>query len=485
MIYKIPTHINSNKIFLINHSDIEGRVDPIFYGSDISRFIKGTPSEKLGAVCLNFKSGFGAGKEEQTNEENGIIQIRPTNIDNYGFLKFDKNVYVPENEKLNFLEQGTVLFNNTNSQELVGKTALIRTEERLYCSNHITAITVDKNKILPEYLWIILNLYQQHKIFFSICTNWNNQSGVGIDLLKSIRIPIFSIDKQNQIISRYLSAFEIKQSKDKEAQNLLDSIDDYLLEELGIKLPDSTQSNKSYLPKWMNSENPLVKNGRLFVTSSREVIGQRLDPDYTLKIGFLNALQSKYPFVQMKDIIDRPPQYGANEESIEGNSDTDIRYIRITDIDEHGNLRPDTFRTATTIENQYLLSVNDLLFARSGATAGKCYIHKSTDKDSIFAGYLIRFSLKSNIALPDYVFYFCNSKLYAYWVNMIQRPSAQPNINSEEFKSLLIPLPPLEKQSQIANYINSTRQRAFELQKEALKLLELAKRQIEIMILSE
>jgi Type I restriction modification DNA specificity domain. len=221
------------------------------------------------------------------------------------------------------------------------------------------------------------------------------------------------------------------------------------------------------------------------MTSSREVIGQRLDPEYTLKIGFLNSLQSKYPFILMKDIIDRPPQYGANEESIEGKPNTDIRYIRITDIDELGNLRLDIFRTAAVIDNQYLLSENDLLFARSGATAGKCYIHKSSGKNSIFAGYLIRFRLKSDIALPDYVFYFCNSKLYAYWVSMIQRPSAQPNINSEEFKSLLIPLPPLEKQSEIAYHITSIRQHAFKLKEEASNILELARKHIEIMILGE
>ncbi len=220
------------------------------------------------------------------------------------------------------------------------------------------------------------------------------------------------------------------------------------------------------------------------MTKFSEVEGGRLDPEYALKIEYLNSIESKYPFVLLKNILEKQPQYGANEEAITGNPLTDIRYIRITDIDELGNLKPDTYKTAALIENQYILHINDLLFARSGATAGKCYIHK-VDMPSIFAGYLIRFILKQNLANPDYVFYFCNSKLYSFWVMMIQRPSAQPNINSEEFKSLRIPLPPIHKQNEIAERITLIRNHAQALNIEADKILDNAKKNIEKMILGE
>ena len=45
-----------------------------------------------------------------------------------------------------------------------------------------------------------MNLYQRNKVFFKLCTNWNNQSGIGLDVLKSIRIPVPSkLSKQEKI----------------------------------------------------------------------------------------------------------------------------------------------------------------------------------------------------------------------------------------------------------------------------------------------
>ena len=162
----------------------------------------------------------------------------------------------------------------------------------------------------------------------------------------------------------------------------------------------------------------------------------------------------------------------------------ELTKIRITDIDEIGNLKDAGWKTAKNTEERYLLKNNDLLFARSGSV-GKCYIHKNIEKDAIFAGYLIRFILDLEKANPDFIFYFCNSSIYYFWVSAIQRPAVQANINAEEFKSLPIPLPPLEKQTEIASHIQNIRSQAKALQHEAASVLEEAKREVEKMILGE
>lgn len=190
-----------HRILVINKNSLVSRLDPIFYNADIKMFTQCTYSERLSNLVFSFENGFAVGRQNQVEEGNGIIQIRPTNIDNNGRLKYDKNVYVPEMEDIPFVESGVVLFNNTNSQEWVGKTTYFANEDdrKVYISNHITAITVDRSKILPEYLCAILNMYQRHKIFYSICTNWNNQSGIGLDLLKSLHIPLFTDDRQESL----------------------------------------------------------------------------------------------------------------------------------------------------------------------------------------------------------------------------------------------------------------------------------------------
>lgn len=204
------------RIFIVKRISLEKRFDPLFYYTEIDKFTHCTYSERLSNLAFLFENGFAVGRQDQVEEGYGILQIRPTNIDNNGRLKYDKNVYVPEMEDMSFVESGAVLFNNTNSQEWVGKTTYFGNEDnrKVYISNHITAIYVDRSKILPEYLCAILNMYQRHKVFYSICTNWNNQSGVGLDLLKSLHIPLFTNDRkeslrrQQQIVDRINAIYQ-------------------------------------------------------------------------------------------------------------------------------------------------------------------------------------------------------------------------------------------------------------------------------------
>ena len=45
----------------------------------------------------------------------------------------------------------------------------------------------------------IFNLYQHQQVFFKICTNWNNQSGVNVEVLGQLKIPILPLEKQIEI----------------------------------------------------------------------------------------------------------------------------------------------------------------------------------------------------------------------------------------------------------------------------------------------
>lgn len=48
----------------------------------------------------------------------------------------------------------------------------------------------------------MLNLYQRRKVFFKLCTNWNNQSGVGTDILERMPIPLPNPTRQAAIVAR-------------------------------------------------------------------------------------------------------------------------------------------------------------------------------------------------------------------------------------------------------------------------------------------
>ncbi|WGK69597.1 restriction endonuclease subunit S [Candidatus Haliotispira prima] len=190
-----------SRIFIRQFSEVSGgRLDAIYYSSDLNKLLKGQyKSSKIKDIAARIISGVGAGRQDQAGIDEGIIQIRPTNIDVNGSLKYDRNIFLPSDQQSEKIDIDDVLFNNTNSQVLVGKTSILKESKELYFSNHITKITVGRLKVLPDYLVCILNLYQRHKVFYFICTNWNNQSGIGLDLLKSLRIPLPSLEKQTEI----------------------------------------------------------------------------------------------------------------------------------------------------------------------------------------------------------------------------------------------------------------------------------------------
>lgn len=217
------------------------------------------------------------------------------------------------------------------------------------------------------------------------------------------------------------------------------------------------------LPKTINKD-------KIFIVKKSEIDG-RLDPKMAL---YNQSVQhALYPIVKLKSLLLSKPQYGANEVGIVRDNNEQPRYIRITDIDENGLISPDELgATVANLDDKYILNENDIVIARSGATVGKAYIHKNLPYTCVYAGYLIRFIVDSKKILPDYLFAYTQLNTYKEWVNAIQRPSAQPNINAEEYQSLEIPLPNLSKQQEIVGYINTAYAQKRAKEVEAQQLLD-------------
>lgn len=183
-------------------------------------------------------------------------------------------------------------------------------------------------------------------------------------------------------------------------------------------------------------------------------MSERFDPRY---VAFKRrSADFRYPAVRLSELLSESPEYGAGEAGIDRTDIAQPRYIRITDIDEDGELRSGLGATAETIESKYLLQDGDLLFARSGATVGKCYLHNAvrTPEPCIYAGYMIRFRFNEKV-LPKFVFAFAQTSYYRDWVLAIQRSAGQPNINAQEYCSLEIPVPPREVQERIVSELDA------------------------------
>ncbi|WP_162652144.1 restriction endonuclease subunit S [Lentilitoribacter sp. Alg239-R112] len=224
-----PDNTIANRMFRTNAHALGGwRFDPLFHSFKLWHAIEAspTPSANLGVHCRLVKSGFAAGGGVQLHDDDGIIQIRPTNIGSDRQLKFDRNIYLDRSiltkQPTDVLQRREVLFNNTNSQEQVGKTVFFDIDGAFVCSNHITRIATNEAELVPEYLAAVLNTYQRLKVFYSICTNWNNQSGVNVDLLRKLTIPFPSIKKQQIIADEIGKTFNQANSLRQEANHTLE-----------------------------------------------------------------------------------------------------------------------------------------------------------------------------------------------------------------------------------------------------------------------
>ncbi|MBR5687788.1 MAG: restriction endonuclease subunit S [Prevotella sp.] len=164
---------------------------------------------------------------------------------------------------------------------------------------------------------------------------------------------------------------------------------------------------------------------------------------------------------KLSDISVEKLSYGSGASAMPYNED--VRYIRITDINDNGELNEDVV-SPNAYDEKYILNEGDILFARSGATVGKTYCHKNKYGKCIYAGYLIRLIPNKRIVEPSYVFGYTKTLYYKKFVQKAQNAVAQPNINAKQYGDLLICIPPLSLQQSFAEKIE-----AIERQKELIK----------------
>jgi len=158
---------------------------------------------------LYIKNGFPCGN--WNDEGNGVLQLRPFNITNDGNISLTTQKYIETDKVLDgyLLKKKDIIFNNTNSEELVGKTALwFKEDVSAVISNHMTIIRILDESIfdqtfLASYLYHLWQIGHFHKL----CRRHVNQASVSIERLKDIAIPYPTLPEQ-QAIARVLTTVQ-------------------------------------------------------------------------------------------------------------------------------------------------------------------------------------------------------------------------------------------------------------------------------------
>ena len=141
--------------------------------------------------------------------------------------------------------------------------------------------------------------------------------------------------------------------------------------------------------------------------------------------------KEEWTFIKLKSISDNI-SYGISAQSKK--YDGINKYIRITDIDDETSKFNQSNLTSPDckLNDFYLLNTNDLLFARTGASTGKSYLYSKRDGKVYFAGYLIRFRIRSNIN-SSFIFYQTKTERFKNFISIYSKRSGQPGINANEY----------------------------------------------------
>jgi restriction endonuclease S subunit len=182
-----------------------------------------------------------------------------------------------------------------------------------------------------------------------------------------------------------------------------------------------------------------------------------LDPTVPMKdsgVEWLGEIPAHWEVKRLKFLLAEPLKYGANEAAELDDPDLP-RYVRITDIDESDSLRNDTFKSLPVdVAGEYLLREGDLLFARSGATAGKTFLYRRSWGTCAYAGYLIRARLDTTRAYAEFVRYFTASSSYWQWLSAAFIQATIQNVSAEKYASLVMTQPPYPDQRAIAAFLD-------------------------------
>ncbi|MFH1713351.1 MAG: restriction endonuclease subunit S, partial [Candidatus Jacksonbacteria bacterium] len=293
-----------------------------------------------------------------------------------------------------------------------------------------------------------------------------SQPNISPNSIEEIKIPLPPLQTQTKIVSIMQKAYQEKKEKEEQARKLLESIDDYVLGELGIKMPK-------------------IQKEMVFEVASDKVENSRIDAQYWQP--FLEKIEQainngQYKTQKLKNFITKI-HYGASTSN--AYADDGIPFLRILNLKpNHFNLSdvmylPEDFRKE--LGNAFV-KAGDLLISRSGTVGIVSVVPKEADGFA-FGSFMIKFCLNNKEINKEFVSIWLNNKLNKLLTEREKIGAIQGNITISTIENFTVPIPLFSTQSKIAEKVKSIYSQAQKLKKDADDNLQTAKKKVEQMIL--
>lgn len=178
-------------------------------------------------VNLNDVSyGFQYGTSKKSEKQGKCAVVRMGNLQQ-GKIDWNDLVYTNDEDDIQKyrLQRGDVLFNRTNSAELVGKTSIFESDRLAIFAGYLIRINYRKELLLGRFLNYLLNSMKAKEYCMAVKSDAVNQSNINAKKLAAFTFDLPGVDEQKEIVRILDSIFE-KEDKSKELLDMLDKIDE-------------------------------------------------------------------------------------------------------------------------------------------------------------------------------------------------------------------------------------------------------------------
>ena len=156
----------------------------------------GWDTTNIGAIVTEVR--YGTSRPAVENGKYPYLRMNNLTFDGHLDLKDLKRIDIPEEEiEKCIVRKGDVLFNRTNSVELVGKTCVFDLDEEMVIAGYIIRVRLGQ-KMIPTVFSAFMNSQPIKELFRGMAKGAVNQANINAQELQSIRIYLPPIDLQEQ-----------------------------------------------------------------------------------------------------------------------------------------------------------------------------------------------------------------------------------------------------------------------------------------------
>ena len=151
----------------------------------------------LGDVCISTQYGT---SRKANNDAEGVPVLRMGNVTYDGYLDCAELKYVPFSDTdiaKYALRAGDILFNRTNSMELVGKTGMWDGRFAAVAASYFIRLRFDEALVCPSYVWAFMNSRAMKRRLFETARGAIGQANINARELKALPmlIPPLSLQR--------------------------------------------------------------------------------------------------------------------------------------------------------------------------------------------------------------------------------------------------------------------------------------------------